>query len=35
MQFLNKRFFLNELIDTSGMLFANGVIGRAYMANSS
>lgn len=35
MQFLNKRYYFNELIDTTGMILTSGVIGRAHMANSS
>jgi len=35
MKFLNKRVYLNETIDTSGMVVANGVVGRIHMANST
>lgn len=35
MQFLNKRYFFNELIDTTEMLLTSGVISHAYMINSS
>uniref|UniRef100_A0A915DIR1 Extracellular Endonuclease subunit A domain-containing protein n=1 Tax=Ditylenchus dipsaci TaxID=166011 RepID=A0A915DIR1_9BILA len=35
MQFLNKRYFVNEMVDTRGMAITAGVMGRIYMANST
>lgn len=35
MQFLNKRIYMNEILNSTGMIIANGVIGRIHMANSS
>lgn len=34
MQVLNKRIYLNELLNTTGMLVTNGVVGRIHVVNS-
>lgn len=35
MQFLNKRYFVDEMFDTDGMVITAGVMGRIHVANSS
>lgn len=35
MQFLNKRLYADELINTAGMIVASGAVGRIHLGNSS
>ncbi|KAI1723325.1 type I phosphodiesterase / nucleotide pyrophosphatase domain-containing protein [Ditylenchus destructor] len=35
MQFLNKRYFVDEMFDTDGMVITAGVMGRIHVANST
>lgn len=34
MQVLNNRIYVDELINSKGMLVANGVVGQIHMLNS-